>query len=110
MTGLDQPKIVPLPRPSLLCSIMTVSCLSASCFGEFGIHQLILRERMHVREHSLSTGRTINHQHAHAFFRRHLMRNAGRDVHARAFPGVEQLIADLKVRAAHRTGKTSRKP
>src|SRR4029077_19440980 len=26
-----QPKIVPLPRPSLLCSIMTVSCLSASC-------------------------------------------------------------------------------
>ncbi len=29
--GADQPKIVPLPRPSLLCSIMTVSCLSASC-------------------------------------------------------------------------------
>ena len=55
---------------------------------------------MHSGEHAFGACRTVNHQHAHAVFRRHLMRHAGRNMDARTFPRVEQFIANLEIRAA----------
>src|SRR5262249_41297476 len=74
--------------------------LERELFCQLRIHQLLLRQRVHGGKHSFGTCRAVDHEHAHAAFRRHLMRHAGWNVNARSFLRVKQFIADLEIRAA----------
>src|SRR6185437_2786758 len=69
-------------------------------FGELGIHQLLLAERVHGREHALGPRGAVDHQHSHAFLRSHLMRYAWWNVNAGSLLGTEYIFTDLKICAA----------
>ena len=75
----------------------------AAIAGQRAILQLLGAERMHRLHHALEAGAGCRSSACACLPGSRLMRNARRNVHARALSGCEQLLADLELAATARS-------